>query len=187
LKRCVMEKDKAESLQFTLERRNHPRFLIELPVEYRRANDSRVHLGHTINFSEDGFMVAVSEQMEIGEELEMKIYFSSGSSLITVATIVKIAWVDTEVKEEGYYRFGVSFVNISPMDMETLKGFLGLYADPHQAPAELKPPAGSRLNPSKPSPPEHPERPPAANPTPLAPFRRLLSFRGWATGKRKSW
>ena len=145
-----MEKDKAASPQFAFEKRNHPRFLVELPVEYRRANDSSFHPCHTINFSEDEFMVAVSEQMKIDEELEMKIYFSSSSSLNTVAAIVKIAWVDTEVNEDGYYRFGVSFVNISPMDMEKLKGFLGLYADPHQAPAELKPQAGSLLNRSTP-------------------------------------
>lgn len=145
-----MEKDKAASPQFAFERRNHPRFLVELPVEYRRANDSSFHPCHTINFSEDGFMVSLSEQMKIGEELEMKIYFSSGSSLNTVATIVKIAWVDSEVKEDDYYRFGVSFVNISPMDMEKLKEFLSLYADLHQAPAELKPQAGSLLNRSTP-------------------------------------
>jgi hypothetical protein len=181
-----MEKDKVESPQFTVERRGHPRFLVELPVEYRRANDSRIRPGHTVNFSEDGLMVSVSEQMEIGEELEMKIYFSSGSSLITIAAIVTIAWVDIEVKEDDYYRFGVRFVNISPVDMERLTGFLNLYADPNQAPVELKSPAGGRLNPSKPSTPEHPGRLPAANPPPLTPFKRLLSLGRWAMGKGKS-
>lgn len=145
-----MKEENAASPQFAFEKRNHPRFLVELPVEYRRANDSSFHPCHTINFSEDGFMVAVSEQMKIDEELEMKIYFSSSSSLNTVAAIVKIAWVDTELKEDGYYRFGVSFVNISPMDMEKLEGFLSLYADSHRAPAELKPQAESLLNRSTP-------------------------------------
>ena len=182
-----MEKDKTASPQFPFERRNHPRFLVELPVEYRRANGSSFHPGHTINFSEDGFMVAVSEEMGIGEELEIKIYFSSGSSLISIAAIVEIAWVDMEAKEDGYYRFGVSFVNISPVDMERLKGFLSLYADPHQAPVELKSPAGVGLNQSKPSAPEYPGgRPTVANPPPLTLFKRLLSLGRWAMGKGKS-
>jgi len=181
-----MEKDKVESPHFTVERRNRPRFLVELPVEYRRANDSRTRPGHTVNFSEDGLMVTISEQIEVGEKLEMKIYFSSGSSLITIAAIVKIAWVDMEAKEDGYYRFGVSFVNISPVDRERLKGFLSLYADPNQAPVELKSPAGGRLNPRKPSAPERPGRPPAPNPPPLTPLKRLLGLARWAMGKRKS-
>jgi len=182
-----MEKDKAETPHFTVERRNRPRFLVELPVEYCRANDSRIRPGHTVNFSEDGLMVSISEQMEIGEQLEMKIYFSSGSSLISIAAIVEIAWVDMEAKEDGYYRFGVSFVNISPVDMERLKGFLSLYADPHQAPVELKSPAGVGLNQSKPSAPEYPGgRPTVANPPPLTLFKRLLSLGRWAMGKGKS-
>ncbi len=123
---------------------------------------------------------------EIGEQLEMKIYFSSGSSLLTIEAVVKIAWVDVEIKEDGYYRFGVRFVNISPVDMERLTGFLTLYADPNQAPVELKSPAGGRLNPRKPSAPERPGRPPAPNPPPLTPFKRLLSLGRWATGKGKS-
>jgi hypothetical protein len=181
-----MEKDKVENLNFTIERRNRPRFLVELPVEYCRANDSRIRPGHTIDFSEDGLMVSVSEQMEIGEQLEMKIYFSSGSSLITIEAVVKIAWVDTEIKEDGYYRFGVRFVNISPADRERLTGFLNLYADPNQAPVKLKSPAGGRLNPRKPSAPEHPGGPPAAEPPPLTPLKRLLGLARWAWGKGES-
>ena len=181
-----MEEDKAKNPHFTSERRRHPRFLVELPVEYRRANDSRTHPGHTVNFSEGGFMVSVSQQMEMGEKLEMKIYFSPDSSLITIAAIVKIAWVDIEAKNDGYYRFGVNFVNIQPEDMERLKGFLSLYANPHQAPAELKSAGGSRLNPGKPSAPEHPERRPAENPSILTPFKRLLDLGKFALGKGKN-
>jgi hypothetical protein len=130
-----MEKDTIESLQFTFERRKHSRFLVELPVEYHRVNSSRIRPGHTINFSEDGLMVSASEQMEVGEKLEMKIYFSPGSGLVTIAASVKIAWADIEA-EDGYYRSGVSFVDISPVDRERLKGLLKLHEDSRQARAE---------------------------------------------------
>jgi hypothetical protein len=152
-----MKKDEVENPHLTGERRNRARFLVELPVEYRRADNSRIRPGHTVNFNEDGLMVLLSEPMEIGEQLEMKIYFSSGSSLITIEAVVKIVWMDAEIKEDGYYQFSVSFINISPADRERLTGFLNLYADPNQAPVEMKFPAGGRLNPRYPSSPRTPE------------------------------
>jgi hypothetical protein len=181
-----MENDKAESPQFASEERRHPRFMVELPVEYRRSNDSRLRPGHTVNFSEDGFMVLVSEQMETGEDLEMKIYFSSASGLVTIAAIVKVIWADIEAKEGVYYRVGVCYVDISPADMENLKGFLNMYADPHQVPAELKPPAGSLLTTGKSSAPERPVRTLAAIPAILTFLKSLPGLGRRAMGKGRS-
>jgi len=178
-----MEKDKAEPLQFTLERRRCPRFLVELPVEYRRANESRFRPGHTLNFSEDGLMVCVSDQMEIGEKLEMKIYFSSGPGFVNIPAIVKVVWADIDVKEDVYYRFGVNFLNISPVDKELLQEFLKIYADPHQIAAEIKSAAGNRPNANKSSVSEQPRQPSAATHPPLTPFRKLLSLGRWVIGK----
>jgi hypothetical protein len=178
-----MEKDKAEPLQFTLERRRHPRFLVELPVEYRRANDPRIRPGHTLNFSEDGLMVCVSDQMEIGENLEMKIYFSSGSGFVTIPATVKVVWADIDVKEDGYYCFGMNFLNISPVDKGFLQEFLKIYADPHQTNAEIKSLAGNRLNASKSSVSEQPRQPSAVTHPPLTPFRRLPNLGRRVIGK----
>lgn len=178
-----MEKDKVEPLQFTLERRRHPRFLVELPVEYRRANDSKVHPGHTINFSEDGLMVCVSDQMEIGEILELKIYFTSRSGFVTIPAMIKVVWADIDVKEDGYYRFGVNFLNISPMDKELLQGFLKIYADPHQTDPEIKAPTKNRFNENKPFVTEQPRQPPAASHPPPTIFPRLFSLGRRVIGK----
>jgi hypothetical protein len=168
--------EEAQTFNYTLERRNHPRFLIQLPVEYRRADEPKIRLGHTVNFSEGGFMVSLSDQMEVGEQLEMKTYFTSGASVISIAAIVKIVWVDPEAKEDGCYRFGVNFINISPVDLERLRAFLELYADPNRSPVELKTPAGGRLNRSKPSRSEQPRPAHAKKPSTLNPFRKLLDL-----------
>ena len=181
-----MESDRPATPQYTFERRRHPRFMVELPVEYRRAGAPRLCPGHTINFSEDGFMISVSEQMEAGEDLEMKIYFSSASGLITIAAVVKVVWADTDAKEEGYYRFGVRYVDISAPDMEALKGFLNMYADPNHAAVELKPRAGSLLNPSKPSAPERPGRSWAAVFPILVFLKSILGLGRQAMGNAKS-
>ena len=146
-----MESDKPSSPQNTLERRRHTRFKVELPVEYRRDGAPRVRPGHTLNFSEDGFMLLVSEQMKAGEDLEMKIYFASSPGLVTIPAVVKVIWADADAKVEGYYRCGVRYIEISTADRETLKAFLSLYADPNQTAAELKPLAKNLSDPSKPS------------------------------------
>jgi hypothetical protein len=182
-----MENDKAESPRFAFERRSHSRFMVELPVEYRRSQDSRLRPGHTVNFSEDGLMVLVSEQMEMGESLEMKIYFSSVSGLVTIAAIVKVIWTDIEAKEGGYYRVGVRYADISPADMDNLKGFLNMYADPNQAAAEINPRAGGLFKPSKPSAPESPGRPPPVAAFPILTFlKRILGLGRRAMRKGKS-
>jgi hypothetical protein len=178
-----MESDKPAIPQYIFERRRHPRFMVQLPVEYSRAGASRFRPGYTIDFSEDGFMIAVSEQMETGEDLEMKLYFASTSGLVTIAAVVKVIWADTDAKEAGYYRFGVRYADISTADKETLKAFLSMYADPNQAAVEMKPRAGSILNPSKLSAPEQRGRPLAAILAILAFLKGLLGYGRRAMGK----
>jgi hypothetical protein len=39
---------------------------------------SKTRPGHTVNVSEDGLMVSLSEQIDIGENLFVKLYFSWG-------------------------------------------------------------------------------------------------------------
>jgi hypothetical protein len=181
-----MENDKAERPQFAFERRMHPRFMVELPVEYRRSTDSRLRPGHTVNFSEEGLMVLVSEQIEMGESLAMKIYFSNTSGLVTIAATVKVIWADTEPKENGYYRFGMRYVDISPTDMKSLKGFLNMYADPHQAAVGLNSRAGSPFNTGKTSAPERPAQTIAKIPAILVIFKSILALGRRAMGKGRS-
>ena len=181
-----MENDKAERPQFAFERRMHPRFMVELPVEYCRSNDSRLRPGHTLNFSEGGLMVLVSEQIEMGESLAMKIYFSAASGLVTIAATVKVIWADTEPKENGYYRFGMRYVDISPANMENLKGFLNMYADPHQATAELNSRAGSPLKTGQTSAPERPAQTLAKIPVILVFLKGILGLGRRAKGKGRS-
>jgi hypothetical protein len=181
-----MENDEAEGPQFAFERRTHPRFLVELPVEYRRNTDSRLRPGHTENFSEEGLMVLVSEQIEMGESLAMKIYFSAASGLVTIAATVKVIWADMAPKENGYYRFGMSYVDISPADRESLKGFLNMYGDPHQAAAGLNSRAGRPLKTGKNSAPERPAQTLGKIPVILVFLKNILGLGRRARGKGRS-
>jgi hypothetical protein len=106
------------------EKRKHPRFSVDLPAEYNRA-DLSVQQGHATNASEGGLLLYLPEQIEIGKYLRLKLFFSMGSELRTVETMVEVVWTDMHLGNDwGDYRTGVRFVEISAEDMGQLRSFL---------------------------------------------------------------
>ena len=106
------------------EKRKHPRFSVDLPVEYSRA-DLSADQGRAMNASEGGLLLYLQEQMEIGNHLRLKLFFTMGSELNAIETLVEVVWVDVHLgKDWGDYRIGVRFAEISTEDMGKLKGFL---------------------------------------------------------------
>jgi c-di-GMP-binding flagellar brake protein YcgR len=62
--------------------------------------------------------------MEIGQNLNLKLFFSSGSELNIIETLAEVVWINTQLGEdENHYRSGVRFINISPEDVTKLKNF----------------------------------------------------------------
>jgi len=105
------------------EKRKHPRFDVDLPVEYSRT-DLAVYHGRVINVSEGGLLVYLPEKMEVGQHLRMKIFFSSDFGLHTIETVTKVVWLDIHLEKDwGDYRTGVRFVDISLEDLNNLKNF----------------------------------------------------------------
>jgi len=108
-----------------IERRKYRRFPIRLPVEYYRANSSMSQTGQTLDASEGGLQILFPEQMDIGQKLKLKLFFSSGPELNAIEMLVQVVWVNTQLGEgEKHYRSGVKFTNISPEDMTKLKNFI---------------------------------------------------------------
>jgi hypothetical protein len=106
------------------EKRQHPRFNVDLPIEYSRSELIVKH-GRAVNASEGGLLVYLPERMEIGQHLSLKSFFSSGSELKTIETLVQVVWADINLgKDWGDHRTGVKFVDISPENLDALKTFL---------------------------------------------------------------
>ena len=108
------------------EKRRHPRFSIDLPIEYWQIDKSRSQPGQTINISEGGLLLRISEHLKIGQVVGLTLFIASGRDLDIIEAIaqVKIVWQDTRVGKDGGYRVGVKFVDISPEDMDKLKNLL---------------------------------------------------------------
>jgi len=106
------------------EKRKHPRFNVDLPIEYSRA-DLPPDQGRLMNVSEGGLLLYLPEQIEMGNHLRLKLFFAMGSELNVIETLVEVVWMDVRFgKDWGDYRTGVRFTRISTEDMNKLKTFL---------------------------------------------------------------
>jgi hypothetical protein len=57
--------------------------------------------------------------------LKVRLFLSSGPSLVTVDALVEVVWMDMEsVESSGEYRSGVKFIDISEEAVSKLKAFL---------------------------------------------------------------
>jgi PilZ domain len=106
------------------ERRKHPRFSVDLPVEYYKLGTIVKHDGKAMNAGQGGLLLYSSEPLQIGRHLRLKLFLSSGFILRAIETIAEVAWTDIYLDEGGHYRTGVRFLDTSPKDMNKLKKFL---------------------------------------------------------------
>jgi c-di-GMP-binding flagellar brake protein YcgR len=98
---------------------------MDLPVEYYQINSSTSHTRRALNASEGGLLIYFPEQMQIGQHLNLKLFFSLGSELNTIELLAEVVWIDIHLGEGwGGYRSGVKFIDISPEDMRKLRDFL---------------------------------------------------------------
>ena len=105
--------------------RAHPRFLLNLPVEYYPAKPNPKGKGYTGNASEGGMIVYLGRHLQVGDLLKLRVFFSSGpgaNSVNTVEMVSQVIW--TEKLRDEEYRCGIKFVDISAEDMNKLSTFL---------------------------------------------------------------
>lgn len=107
------------------EKRKYPRFNVDLPIKYGRNNLFTKH-GRAVNASEGGLLVNLPEQMEIGQNLALQLFFPSRSEFNTIETSIKVVWMRIHLRKDWAwdYRTGVRFVDISPENITKLKSFL---------------------------------------------------------------
>ena len=106
------------------EKRKHPRFNVDLPIEYSPSGLFFRH-SNAANVNEGGLLLYLSEPMEIDQNLMVKLFLSEGSELNTIETLVQIVWKDILSGEgEEDYRAGVKFSYITPEDFEKWKSYL---------------------------------------------------------------
>jgi len=104
-----------------VDRRKHPRFSVELPLDYCRVDGKEAYGGIVANASEGGVLVYLPEKMEMGAVLKIEIFYVKGLELDTIKAIARVVWSDLAVKASwGEYRYGLQFQYIEEKDYHRL-------------------------------------------------------------------
>ena len=122
------------------EKRRHPRFDVDLPVEYWKIRNFKSCPSRCTNVGEGGLLILLSEQLEIGQNLRLNLFVDAGPDLNAIEAVVEVVWKDIHVGKDGEYRTGVKFLDISPEDMDALKSFLDSLAN-LKSPSEIRIPS----------------------------------------------
>ena len=109
------------------ERRKHPRFPVHLRIQYCLFTGSRSHFGQVLDISRSGLLLHLSEAVEVGQNLRLKIFVGSGTSKF-IEALVRVVWRKSE-KGAGY-RIGVRFVHLSSEEMKKLRILLDQITKP---------------------------------------------------------
>jgi c-di-GMP-binding flagellar brake protein YcgR len=116
---------------FIVERRKHPRFSLELPLDYAIESMDR-HGGIAANASKGGLLVYLPEAIVVGSSLRIDILFAKGSELNTIGGTAKVVWSDLAPKEIwGEYRYGLEFQSFHKGDLQKLKKLLKELGERH--------------------------------------------------------
>jgi hypothetical protein len=121
-----MEKDTViESSNGLLEKRRHPRVLMDLPLEYQVLDAPYAHGGVVANASEAGLLILSIKSMPVGTKLNIAVLFPKEFQLSNFEVSAEIIWKEIYWKEdwEGY-KYGLKFIRILDEDQWKLKDLL---------------------------------------------------------------
>jgi len=117
---------------FIIERREHPRFTVELSFDYSRIDGVEEHGGVTTNVSEGGLLAYLPEVVEKGALLKIVILFLKGSELNTIKATAKVVWCDVAAMAAwGEHRYGFEFQSFNRGGLDKLRILIKKAAETH--------------------------------------------------------
>ena len=124
-------KPKSEEGIFIVERRKHPRFKVDLPLDYSIENKDH-YGGVAANASRGGLVVYLPAAIVVGTSLNIEIIFVKGFELNSIRARAKVIW--SNLAREviwGEYRYGLEFEKFQEGDVQKLKTLLREAGETH--------------------------------------------------------
>jgi c-di-GMP-binding flagellar brake protein YcgR len=114
-------KARSEEGIFIAERRKHPRYNVELPLDYSLEN--RDHYGGVAaNASKGGVVAYLPVAIAVGTSLDIEIIFADEFQLNSIRARAKVVWSNLAPKVVwGEYRYGLEFEKFREGDGQKLR------------------------------------------------------------------
>jgi hypothetical protein len=107
---------------FLVEKRENPRYSVELPFGYSLADIEETRAGILADACEGGLLAYLHRRVDIGTQLKIEILYAKGFRLDTIKGIAKVVWSDFAAKESfGEYRYGLKFQSFQEGDIDKLR------------------------------------------------------------------
>jgi len=118
--------DSTHDAESTREKRKHPRFYLNLPIEFRMMDASYVRGATVVNASETGLLIRSLNNIPIGTRLKIAVLFSKGFELANFEVLAEVVWNKIHLVDgrQGY-QLGLKFIEILEEDRQKLKHALG--------------------------------------------------------------
>ena len=98
---------------------------MDLPLEYLANHHARARGGIVVDASETGFLIYSIEDIPVGMDLKIDVFFPRGYELANFKVFGKVVWRKVDVGERvNTYRYGLTFVQIVEEEYWKLKGLL---------------------------------------------------------------
>jgi hypothetical protein len=107
------------------EKREFPRIIITLPLDFRTSDEANIVSGIVINMSLGGLLIQSFKDLPVGLRIDIKVLFSQVLGIADFKAEAEIIWKDMDIWEgwEGY-QYGLKFVQISNEEHNKLEEVL---------------------------------------------------------------
>jgi hypothetical protein len=107
------------------DKRKHPRFCMDWPLEYRMMDGPHAYGGLVVDGSEVGLRIHSIKNLPIGTKLRIAVIFPKGFQMTNFDVLAEIVWKDLFYEEDhNGYQYGLRFVHINEEDLVKLKQLL---------------------------------------------------------------
>ncbi len=104
------------------DRRKHPRYLVEIPLDYTGIDTDHVSTGLTANASEGGVMTFIGDRVDVGTVLKVTLFFRLGFSFTAMEARSVVVWREDIWKEYmDNYKYGFRFLETENGELEKLR------------------------------------------------------------------